>query len=467
MSCSKLSPTTPVKLLNYARPCPSLYEEFETNGHLYTRRTDAFIIKTPKGEMTYYLLQSFKSPKKDKLETACAFLWEVLGSTESLSAPDDVTMMRDDTEVREIKCEVAIEELMSMPKRLVAQPFTSNDFCFSSHKRGNTSNYCIEHKVIGEDKTRVVRRLLSSTTTREDRYKFALTNPHITSDSLRDIVSNQPNETRFTKRAPAELGKEARKVWEAEARQHVNAQIRSMTPDKYCELENAWLDRNLAVDHMTDPVIVKEQIGGQLPMPASILEVWNILAPLCFYSRTADWFHDNWKNLSLAAISAYGTWIAEITPKDQRWGVSPPEGKTLSWGCDTPQGKRWLTDMVRTHGGAQEEFMDALKLVVNGEDNDTMVCVEKAFDMLTHGLNEFMYGILGLVKRITLATLTGELKFSNMLILRIQTFFEDNGLQWRFRITEIIQDTERGEDPFKLLETIGEEHHIISRTASE
>jgi hypothetical protein len=96
-----------------------------------------------------------------------------------------------------------------------------------------------------------------------------------------------------------------------------------------------------------------------------------------------------------------------------------------------------------------------------------MVCVEKAFDMLTHGLNEFMYGILGLVKRITLATLTGELKFSNMLILRIQTFFEDNGLQWRFRITEIIQDTERGEDPFKLLETIGEEHHIISRTASE
>lgn len=464
MSCSKFDmPTPAINVMDPLNVKKMLVGTRTHLGHQYIRRLEAFSVKQTDGVRTHYLMQIFDTPnKKGVSKTTSCFLWKVLKGfecVESFMVPDTVHTMDDGRELRDIHCPLAVEMMLTLPKCLIAAPFTTNDLAkFDSFSFGSTSNTCIEHSVMCHAKTLFVMSEIQALSP-DSLFEYYLSSKFIDADTIRDILEKLDNDRRFHTRAPKDLSEEELKAWNAEAlcdvRKHMQANV---SPEHFKELVLAWLSLNLVIPRKLDPAVYKDKIGRRVPMTPEMVAKWNSLSGLLFLLATSKHYRQNRVDLQLAIPAAFnGAWIAEITPKDQRWGVSPPNKKDLEWVCKDPAGKMWLLNAVRTHGAAQEAFVEKLKSILYSKDMDERRRDEEAMVMLTEGLDQYKHGILGLVKSIFLRTLSSEILVKPTLARRMEIACEHYNIFWWFH-SVMIQDAKPDEkmDPFELLQSVGD-----------
>lgn len=446
-------------------------------GHGYTRSTVPFSVKGLDGGITHYLLQFFDTVnKKGHEQTTSGLLWGICNGYECLESfmvRDEVHKM-DDGELRLIMCPAMAETMMTMPKRLVSYVFTTNDlFAMDSFTFNRPPNAprCIENYVMACGKTRFAQSRVA-TMAPEKLVELYLTSRFMNADTIADILDDLSNDERFQKRAPQDLSDEERKQWNAEALRSVRERLATeVSPERFKELVGAWLARNLELSPTLNPVTYKEDVGRKVPMTPEMALAWDKISPLLFLLATSHFYNRSPVDLQLALPAAFnGTWIAEITPKDQRWGVSPPDQKNLDWVCKTPEGLIWLLKTAKTHGKAQEEFVAKLKSVIDAQDViDEDARIEEALLLLTDGLNGYKHGILGLVKSIHLRMLTGEINLkppsSSMvngavkkptILGGIEELCKQNNINWAFESTkiELVVPSDKT-DYFQVLQSIG------------
>lgn len=469
MSSSKFDMQTPTVRVKNPLAVHKMVAGMKTHlEHGYERHQHVFSVKETDDRTTFYILQIFDTKnKKDEMKTASGFLWKVLTGlqcVESFMIPDEVHEMEGGRILRNIACPVVIEELVAMPKCLVAAPFTTNDVaCMDSftYSRPPSAPRCIEHSVMCMAKTRFALAHVMKMPA-DKLFELYLTSRFMDADTIQDIIKGLGNDDRFKSRAPKGLSEQELKAYKTESlkvvREHMKANVK---PEDFKPMVVDWLEQNLVISRTLDPAVYKDAIGRKVPMTKETAEEWDRLSGLLFLMATSKHYRESRCDLQLAMAAAFdGTWIAEVTPKDQRWGVSPPDGKDLGWACKEPAGKMWLLDSVRTHGAAQEKMVESFKTIFATEDVDEKTRIDVAFTLLTDGLNHYQHGILGLVKSIFLRTLTTELVFPAALVRRFETELEKYGIHWCMFTVPIIHHGPGDEDgktvePFALLESVG------------
>lgn len=436
--------------------------------HGYERHLHVFSVKETDDRTTFYILQIFDTTnKKGETKTASGFLWKVLTGlqcVESFMVADTVHAMEGGRILRDVTCPVATEELLALPKCLVAAPFTTNDVaCMDSftYSRPPSAPRCIEHSVMCVAKTRFALTHVIEMPA-DKLFELYLTSRFMDADTIRDILEGLDDSARFQSRAPKGLSEQELKAYKTESLREVREHMKSsVKAEDFKPMVVEWLERNLVISRTLDPAVYKDAIGRKVPMTKETAEEWDRLSGLLFLMATSKHYRESRCDLQLAMAAAFdGTWIAEVTPKDQRWGVSPPDGKDLGWVCKEPTGKMWLVDTAKTHGAAQERFVGSLKTALTAEGVEDKIRIDVALTLLTDGLNHYQHGILGLVKSIFLRTLTKELDFPVKLVRRFEIETQRHGIAWCM-FTVPITHVEPGHkhhkevEPFALLESVG------------
>lgn len=475
MSFSPFDMRTPHFKIPSQFPLHDMIERMKTHlGHGYTRNIIAFSWKKNDDQVIYFLAQSFETNNKKGVKTtASCFLWMICNGferLESFAVPDEVYKM-DDGELRMILCPLMAETLKVLPKRLLAYLFTTNDVAGMdsfTYSRPPWAPRCIENYVMASGKSQFVQSHVRSMPP-EELFNLYLTSRFIDSDTIADILQDLGNDERFQKRAPPGLSDEERKLWESDAIKSIRERMKAeVSPERFKELVGSWISRNLELSPNLDPVIYKDAVGRKLPMTPAMCQAWDKLSPLVFLFATSRFYWRSPADLYLALTAGFdGTWIAELTPKDQRWGVSPPNKKDLKWVSTTPEGLAWLLQALKTKGRAQEEFVAGLKTILNAEDISETRRIDEAVLKLTDGLDKYEHGILGLVKSIYLRLLTGEIKLqppassmANNVVVKPTVFgkilelLKENNIDWTFYWPEIEMVAPSDEtDNFQLLES--------------
>jgi hypothetical protein len=444
MSCSKFDTPTPAVKMSYPnRPDLCMMKNLKTHfGHPYERRED-FFSRTEGDKTSYYIQQIFVTPNKKGIpKTAGIFLWLVLpgdGAIE-ISTPGETVKAGDGSFVQDIACKTAQATMLALPKACVAYPFTTNDpACLDSFTftQGSAEPRCCEYYVMNLGKTAVGRTMCLDVPARS-MLDLALTTRFIDSDTLIDMFEHLDNDHRFVERAPKNLT-------DAERKEHAKAELKrvrdemtaKISPEHFVSLYSEWLDLNDKISPLREPAIFKDKIGRKILLPEPA--VWDNVAGLLFLLATTKILKRSPENLSLALV-ACSAFIAEVTPKDARWGVMPPEKNDLDWVASTAEGKCWLIRTMETHGAAQDRFIAELqslytKSISTTEKDEQDACDRDFFGMLTRGLSEYEFGILGLVKAIVLRCFIGELKIPCGVQVLIEKCVNSFGLDWYFHMT--------------------------------
>lgn len=475
MSFSPFDMRTPHVKIPSQFPLYDMIKRMKTHlGHGYTREIIPFSWKRH-DQTTYFLAQSTKTvDKKGVDKTSSLFLWMVcngIQSLESFAVPDEVYKM-DDGEIRMIQCPLMAETLKVLPKRLLAYLFTTNDVAGMdsfTYSRPPWAPRCIENYVMASGKSLFVQSHVRSMPP-EELFNLYLTSRFIDSDTIADILHGLGNDDRFQKRVPPGLSDEERKLWESDAIKTIRERMKTeVSPERFKELVGSWISRNLELSPNLDPVIYKDAVGRKLPMTPEMCQAWDKLSPLVFLFATSRFYWRSPADLNLALAAGFdGTWIAELTPKDQRWGVSPPNKKDIKWVSTTPEGLFWLLQALKTKGKAQEEFVAGLKTILNAKDISEPHRIDEAVLKLTDGLDKYEHGILGLIKSIYLRLLTGEINLrppsssvANDVAVKPSVFgkilelLKENNIDWTFYWPEIEMVVPSDEtDIFQLLESL-------------
>jgi len=457
------STTFPVKILGQPAVHNHTYTGWSSNNQdSYLRSTEHYSLRkvgTGGEEAKYYIMQSYDTYKDGVMKTATVFLWSVNEeNVESFTKKDIIHPLPDGRQLCKIKCPIAMEQLIECPhKELIVSAFTTNDIArLSSFGSGSNSEYIEFHFVKAKCKFVIhhTRRF-----TPEERHNFAMTNSRLTSDTLADILDDVPNNKRFISRIPEGLSKEEAKQYEQSARAAMIERIKALSPDAYCALEDRWLQKSLDLKTSeVSPRVMKEKLGAQAPMMGHVVDEWNSTAPLIFLLVTTHFYYKNPDELHLANPAGQTAWIAEITPKDQRYGVSPPDKEDLTWVSKTFEGIEWLIDATKKHRETQEAFVGQLKLLTNCPDNEARDKSAAAFFLLSSGINMYKHGILGLVKFIALQYFRGEIIISNTLATMIHDHVMEFGLDWRLHRATVVRcegKVSEEYDPFWLYQSIG------------
>jgi hypothetical protein len=449
------------------RPYPCKIKNLKTHfGHHYERRED-FFSRTEGDKISYYIQQVLITPNKKGIPTTAGiFLWLVLPGDRviEVSTPGEVVKVSDGSFIQNIVCKKAQATMLELPKACIAYPFTTNDpACLDSFTftQGEKEPQCCEYWVMGVFKTAASKAMCLHYTP-EFMFDLALTTKYIDSDTLLDIVEQLDNEHRFVKRAPEGLTDAERKEHEKAELKRVRDEMKAlMTPEHFINLYKKWLGLNFTLPPMTTPSIIKDQVGRKtLILP----EVWDDVSGLAFLLATSKILKRSPENLSVALVAS-SAFIAEVTPKDARWGVMPPEKNDLDWVANTAEGKLWLLQTTQTHGAAQDAFIEKLKTLyrqsIDATDENEKDTYDRAyFKLLTDGLNEYKFGILGLVKAIVLKCFIGELKMSAGVQIMINCCVESFGLDWHFHMASASpvdpESDETDVDPFSWIRCIGD-----------
>jgi hypothetical protein len=411
-------------------------------GHHYERRED-FFSRIEGDKTSYYIQQVLVTPNKNDIpKTTGIFLWLVLPGDHviEVSTLGEVVKVSDGSFIQDIVCKKARATMLGLPKACVAYPFTTNDpACLDSFTftQGEKEPRCCEYYVMGLAKTAVGRAICSHYTP-EAMFNLALTTKYINSDTLLDMIEQLDNDHRFVKRAPEGLTEAERKEHEKAELKRVRDDMKArISPEHFVGLYFEWLDLNDKISPLREPAIFKDKIGRKILLPDPA--VWDNVAGLLFLLATTKILKRSPENLSLALV-ACSAFIAEVTPKDARWGVMPPENNDLDWVASTAEGKCWLIRTMETHGAAQDRFIAELqslytKSISTTEKDEQDACDRDFFGMLTRGLSEYEFGILGLVKAIVLKCFIGELKIPCGVQVLIEKCVNSFGLDWYFHMT--------------------------------
>lgn len=467
MSCSKFASQTPFTEIHASEfAMLDAIPKIKTRlGHGYTRTTEAFSIMSAAGDWTYWLLQIFDTPnKKNESKTANAYLWRVIthNKIESFTQTPEPYSMDDGRVLSLILCPVAKEEMFGLPKSLAACLYTTNSLAALSsfsltHNVKNPS--CLEFYFNVIAKSRFALTHLVSMKDK-DVFDLLTTTRFMDADTLLDILSDLDNETRFKRRAPADLSDDDRKKFNEDALQSTRQHIKDTGKHKELKaLVMRWLERNLELAHTTDPELCKLRIGRMIPIPEEKIADWNRSAGLLMIVIASKLYKDSPVDLQNALPAGYGAWVAEFTPKDERYGVTVDQ-MDLDKACKTARGKIGLMKLLDKEHERQEAFITDFKAILEAPGNDELAKAQAALEKLTHGIDQYATSIHGLARSILLRIITGEIKISCMLYAEILGFCRKLGLNWSLEHTTVYQNDEDDSfDPYVLLHLSGESTH--------
>lgn len=428
------------------------------------------------GVTEYFIMLVFRTPdKKGEVRVSNISLWEILCDDDN-EAPrdrqiqDTVHAFTGGDQLRDIHCKAATSQMKEMPRKHASKVFTTNDMAaLDSFTRVQSKPRCLEYSVMCVAKTLHNKEFIAAMSD-DDLVKLVMTSPFIKSDMLRDVLEDRENYERFTKRAPPGLSREEAKDHEKTALANLRErEVKGMEPKMLKALVMRWEKRNLTLDPDSKPAIFKDEVGQKLIMSKESVESWDKLSGLLFLLATTKLAKESPVNLAFALTAAKDTFIAEVTPKDERYGVKPPkldgnkEHERLDWCAETPAGKLWLVKLTKSHGAEQEAFIAKFKAEMDAANECSIrdvqtrsVHIESALDMLTDGLNEYKFGILGLVKAIALRIFTGQIVLNGGFKNRIDVLLKPYGIDWWFHDVHATFNTTE-QDPFELLCSVSSE----------
>jgi hypothetical protein len=470
MSCSKMSYdysiTRPTKMNTPCRqPVTAMLSPF---GHPYSLEQTVCMIETGDNDKEVYIVLDFQTPnKKGVNKTAMLSVWRILCSVEEdvphlRSKPDETTVVGEST-LHIVKCKTTIDWILKQEKAHVAMPFTTNDPAkLDSFTPGSTTGEYNENNVMNLGKT-----LFSEEHCKIDPrypYEVAMSSPRVSPDMLNAVLERKGNDTRFLKSTPGDwvLTAEEKKALKQKLLAEARTKIEALGHEKFCALYLAWLQLNKSMPKDTPPAVYKDDIGGNVLMTPEMVETWNRLSPLLFLYTESKNMLENPTNCAVFATCDRQTWIAEVTPKDKRWGVAPKDSHDLGWCASSPEGLVHLIEMIKTHAEEQEGFLSTLEEVCAIANESKIeypelhqAKVEEAFKMLTDGLNDFKFGILGLTKAILIMLSRDELVFPVRLHNKIDVFLRANGVGgwWPHELGLEYDDDET--DPFTVMRSVG------------
>lgn len=464
MSCSKFATPTPSSEIHACGiDMPKAIPKIKTRlGHGYTRKLEAFSTSDIALNTTYWLLQTFDTPnKKGEIKTANAYLWRVLTDRkiESFMTTPEPYPMGDARVLSMITCPVAIDELSGLPKVLTACLYTTNSLAglssFSlTHDEKNPS--CLEYYFNVIAKTQFALTHLKAMRN-EDIVEMLSTSTRIDSDTLLDMLESKCNDLRFKRRASDDLSDEERKEHEKTALIEARAYMASLEPRIVVTCCIDWLNNNLKLSKTTDPELCKS-IGGKIPIPSHKLGEWNKTVGLAMIAIASKLYKDSPLDLQNALPAGFGAWVAEFTPKDQRYGISV-DRMDLDEACKSVQGKVGLMKLLEKEQARQEAFIADLEAILEAPGNDEGARARAALCKLTDGIDEHHRSIHGLSRAILLRLITGQLKFPCQLYTQITDFFRKIGLNWSVKDITVYQTEDDSFDPFTLLHLAGESTH--------
>lgn len=434
-------------------------------GHGYTRTTDTFSVSDMNGNTTHWILQYFETPnKKDEIKTSNAYLWRALDSgmkIESFTSTPEAYSMDDGRVLSLITCPVAKDELFEKPKSLAACLYTTNSFgALSSFSLTQKDPSCLEFFFNVIAKTQFALTHLMSMKN-EDVVQLLTNSPRIDSDTLLDMLEDKCNELRFNSRAPEGLSDDERRQFEKAALAEARAYMATLKPRTVFNCCLHWLENNLRLPHTTDPVICKEKVGQKIPIAPERIADWNATAGLAMIVIGSNLYKKSPLDLQNAIPAGFGAWVAEFTPKDQRYGITVDK-MDLDEACKTAKGKISLMKLLETEHIRQEAFIEDLKAVLESPGNDELARARAALVKLTKGIDEYGASIHGLARCILLRIITGEIKISCLLYSEILAFFRKIGLNWALEHITVFQNDENDSfNPFTLLHLSGESTHPL------
>ena len=467
MSCSKFSTPTPFAEIHACgidmmQAVPTIKTR---HGHGFKRTTDAFSISDTAGNTTYWLLQYFDTPnKKNEVKTANAYLWRALDGgvkIESFTTTPDAYSMDDGRVLSLITCPVAKEEMFDKPKSLAACLYTTNSLAALSsfsltHDEKDPS--CLEFFFNVIAKTRFALTHIMSMEDK-DIVELLMTAPRMDSDTLLDMLEDKCNELRFKQRAPEGLSDDERKQFEKDALSEARAYMATLKPRRVVSCCIRWLENNLRLPKTTDPVVCKEKVGQKIPIAPEKIAQWNTTVGLAMIVIGSNMYKNSPVDLQNALPAGFGAWVAEFTPKDQRYGITADK-MDLDEACKTAKGKISLMKLLVTEHARQEAFIADLKAVLESPGNDESARARAALIKLTEGIHDYGTSIHGLARSILLRVITGEIKISCPLYSEILLFFRKIGLNWALEHITVYQNDENDAfDPFMLLHLSGESTH--------
>lgn len=362
-------------------------------------------------KISFYAMRTWETEhKKGDIRACAASVWEIDCDPSKFNVEHLHFTVVDGTKlVRNHNLNSFAQELRECKdRRHLVHGFTSNDpACFSSFSRGYHYRNCVEYYVMCMAKTQIHRKYVVEHSA-EQLVELALTSKFVQPHTLKAIVERLGNDARFEKDYPPgyeDFSDEEKKGWKKDALEFVRSFIRTMTPDEFKAKYLAWLDLNLILDPIhTEQEIFKVEVGRGLLMHKDELEIWDTYAGLLFLHATFKvLFHEPY-NLRIALSCADAT-ILEIIPDDARYGVKPPNGKRLDF-VKTPEGKAWFVGLDKSHGEPQRQFVRELDSMFTETLEGAALEKTTLLDKLTKGLDEYQYGIQGLVKKIYLCHIT-------------------------------------------------------------
>lgn len=461
---------------------PSAYdlENFQNTylGNPYHRHQKFFAVNTD----DIYMLLYWTSKNKSGEERVCtATLWSVTTTWQDLlieATPELKEEMHKQAGIHHH--EMANDELITIIENpglvrmlkeanmdQIIHAFTTNDVAaFDSFTFTNTTgtsktakSRCVEHAVMCIAKSRINwEQVVKSEAV--DLHVTALTTTFAQPHILRAIVDGKSDDSRLEDDTPKHLSTEDKREWKFRHLKAVRDEIKALEPEAFKHRYLKWLDLNFKVDPMSTPSTFKK-IGRSLLFDQRGVKTWDKMAGLLFLLATSQVMKESFNSHIALAIDPKAL-IAEITPDDAKYGIVPPDGKNLGI-VQTPEGMHWFVGLLKTHLPPQDDFISELSqiLLTFKIDSD-----KKAFTMLTDGLAEYKHGLLGLVKRIYLNVVHGNIELTSGLKTRIYESLDpytknheedatNSNLDWEFEMPRKMRIDADSRDPIVLFSGLG------------
>ena len=475
MSCSKMQfKTTSFRMHSPTLPPPAMFKYMKTQyGYKYDVEELYFSIKTLNDDLEYYIMLVFRTNDKDNEKRVAAIsLWKIVDEHTPTDprAFDEIHVLDNKTEIRDIKCKGTQAHMFELERDNTGVGFTTNDpFAMDSFTRLQYKPRCTEYSVMCIAKTLHNEPFIAELSSGELLH-VALTSPHVSADTLWDIVEDLPNDKRFQERAPKDLSREELKRFKVNALASAREAAKQLGAEEFKARYQRWEERNLQIDPTSKPSIFKDKVGRGLLMCQPAARSWDKKAGLLFFLATSKNLSESPVNLALA-LTAHNAFIAEVTPKDARYGVKPPtlegktEGERLDWCAETPAGKAWFVALTKTHGAKQEEFigrfkglMDKAHATKRKDFDERQTYFDEALRMLTDEIDKYEYGILGLTKALVLRVFTGQIKLHAGFEYHVMQYLRGFGIDWGFQYFHKVHVTLHtdgsDQDPFMLLQSV-------------
>lgn len=409
MSCSKHEQT--YRLSIPREPPATILESLTTYlNHPYYRNTELFSIQDEEGKITFYAMRIWDTMhKKGDVRACAASVWEINCDPSNFNVEHSPATICGTKIVRNHNLSSFARELLACKdKRHLVHGFTSNDPAgFSSFSRGYHYQRCAEYYVMCISKTLMHRKYVLEHSA-EKLVNLALTSKFVQPHTLHAILEGLGNDRRFEKNLPPgykDFSEKEKAQWRESALIEPRNRIREMEPEAFKTKYLESIELNLALDPInTSPEIFKVDVGHGLLMHKEELVVWNSHTGLLFLNATAKVLYHEPYNLRIA-LSCMDATILEITPDDARYGVKPPNKQRLDF-VRTAEGKLWFVGLDKTHGEPQRQFLSELDYMFREALEWATLEKTTVMTKLTKALDEYQFGILGLVKRIYLHRIT-------------------------------------------------------------